>query len=169
MNTKQIEAARVAITRNMKRHGKMWIRIFPHKSYTKKPLETRMGKGKGPLEWWVAVMRPANVLFEVDGVPEVGRAGVHAPGGHQAADSHPVHLTASIDRDWLSMKFSEIKDLTLAELRGEEPGPASGVVQSAPAAGQRPAGKARPFADAAAGHCAGGNADLATAEEGGLG
>jgi large subunit ribosomal protein L16 len=54
----------------MKRRGKVWIRIFPDKSYTKKPLETRMGKGKGPLEGWVAVIRPANVLFEVDGVPE---------------------------------------------------------------------------------------------------
>ena len=64
------EAARVAIARNMKRHGKLWIRIFPQKSFTKKPLETRMGKGKGPLESWVAVIRPANVLFEVDGVTE---------------------------------------------------------------------------------------------------
>ena len=71
LDTKQIEAARVAINRNMKRRGKVWIRIFPQKSYTKKPLETRMGKGKGPLESWVAVIRPANVLFEVDGVPEV--------------------------------------------------------------------------------------------------
>src|ERR1700743_264985 len=70
LDTKQIEAARVAIARNMKRHGKLWIRIFPQKSFTKKPLETRMGKGKGPLESWVAVIRPANVLFEVDGVTE---------------------------------------------------------------------------------------------------
>lgn len=71
LDTKQIEAARVAVTRYMKRRGKVWIRIFPHKSFTKKPLETRMGKGKGPLESWVAVIRPANVLFEVDGVTEV--------------------------------------------------------------------------------------------------
>src|SRR6201989_3654038 len=71
LDTKQIEAARVAIARNMKRHGKMWIRIFPQKSYTKKPLETRMGKGKGALESWVAVTLPANVLIEVDGVTEV--------------------------------------------------------------------------------------------------
>ena len=70
LDTKQIESARVAIARNMKRHGKMWIRIFPQKSFTKKPLETRMGKGKGPLESWVAVIKPANILFEVDGVPE---------------------------------------------------------------------------------------------------
>ena len=70
MDTKQIEAARVAIARHMKRHGKMWIRVFPQKSFTKKPLEVRMGTGKGPLESWVAVVRPANILFEVDGVPE---------------------------------------------------------------------------------------------------
>jgi large subunit ribosomal protein L16 len=70
MDTKQIEAARVAISRQMKRHGKMWIRIFPDKSFTKKPLETRMGKGKGPLESWVAVIRPAQILFEVDGIIE---------------------------------------------------------------------------------------------------
>ena len=71
LDTKQIEAARVAINRNMKRRGKVWIRVFPQKSFTKKPLETRMGKGKGPLESWVAVIKPATVLFEVDGVPEV--------------------------------------------------------------------------------------------------
>jgi large subunit ribosomal protein L16 len=70
LDTKQIEAARVAVTLYMKRRGKVWIRIFPDKSFTKKPLETRMGKGKGPLESWVAVIRPANVLIEVDGVTE---------------------------------------------------------------------------------------------------
>ena len=71
LDTKCIEAARAAISRFMKRRGKVWIRIFPDKSITKKPLETRMGKGKGPVESWVAVIRPANVLFEVDGVTEV--------------------------------------------------------------------------------------------------
>ena len=70
LDTKVVEACRVAIARNMKRHGKLWIRIFPQKSFTKKPLETRMGKGKAPVEGWVAVVRPANVLFEVDGVTE---------------------------------------------------------------------------------------------------
>lgn len=70
MDTKQIEAARVAITRFMKRRGKVWIRIFPDKSFTKKPLEVRMGTGKGGVESWVAVIRPASILFEVDGVPE---------------------------------------------------------------------------------------------------
>jgi large subunit ribosomal protein L16 len=70
LDTKQIEAARVAVSRFMKRNGKMGLRVFPQKSFTKKPLETRMGKGKGPLESWVAVVRPATVLFEVDGVTE---------------------------------------------------------------------------------------------------
>jgi large subunit ribosomal protein L16 len=70
MESKQIEAARVAVTRFLKRRGKVWIRIFPDKSYTKKPLEVRMGTGKGGVEGWVAVIRPANVLFEIDGVPE---------------------------------------------------------------------------------------------------
>src|SRR5439155_270509 len=71
LDTKQLEAARVAINRHMKRRGKVWIRVFPDKSYTKKPLETRMGKGKGPVESWVSVIRPGRVLFEVDGVNEV--------------------------------------------------------------------------------------------------
>ena len=70
LDAKQIEAARVAINRYMKRRGKMWLRVFPQKSFTKKPLETRMGKGKAPLEGWVAVIKPANILFEVDGVTE---------------------------------------------------------------------------------------------------
>lgn len=70
LDTKQIEAARVAISRHMKRRGKMWIRVFPDKPITKKPLETRMGTGKGAVESWVAVVRPATVLFEVEGVTE---------------------------------------------------------------------------------------------------
>ncbi|MCH8474161.1 MAG: 50S ribosomal protein L16 [Opitutales bacterium] len=68
MTAAQIEAARVAITRNMKRKGKVWIRVFPHKPITKKPAETRMGKGKGGVEFWVAVIKPGAVLFEVSGV-----------------------------------------------------------------------------------------------------
>ena len=66
----QIEACRVALTRFLKRKGKVWIRIFPHKSITSRPPETRMGKGKGAVEGWVAVIRPGNILFEVGGVPE---------------------------------------------------------------------------------------------------
>src|SRR5258705_5710116 len=66
----QIEAARVALTRNMKRKGKLWIRIFPDKSVTARPPETRMGKGKGSPEYSVATVRPGNILFELDGMPE---------------------------------------------------------------------------------------------------
>jgi len=67
---RQIEAARVALTRYMKRGGKVWIRIFPDKPFTKKPAETRMGSGKGNPEYWVAVVKPGRILFEVAGVPE---------------------------------------------------------------------------------------------------
>ena len=70
ITTRQIEACRQTITRKMKRRGKVWIRIFPHKAYTKKPLEVRMGKGKAAVEGWVAVVRPANMLFEISGVSE---------------------------------------------------------------------------------------------------
>ncbi len=69
MTARQIEAARVAATRYMKREGQLWIKIFPDKPITKKPLEVRMGKGKGNVEYWAAVVRPGKVLFEVDGVP----------------------------------------------------------------------------------------------------
>ena len=68
VTNRQIEAARVAITRSIKRGGKMWIRIFPDKSVTKKPAETRMGKGKGAPEFWVAVIKPGRVMFELQGI-----------------------------------------------------------------------------------------------------
>ena len=67
---RQIEAARQALTREMKREGNVWIRIFPDKPITRKPAEVRMGKGKGNLEFWAAVVRPGRILFEVDGVDE---------------------------------------------------------------------------------------------------
>jgi large subunit ribosomal protein L16 len=72
LKSRQIEAARVAITRRMKRQGQVWIRVFPDKSITLKPAETRMGKGKGNPEYWVAVIKPGRVLFEINGVtPEL--------------------------------------------------------------------------------------------------
>ncbi len=70
MTNRQIEAARIAMTRHIKRGGKVWIKIFPDKSVTKKPAETRMGSGKGNPEFWVAVVRPGRVLFELSGVTE---------------------------------------------------------------------------------------------------
>lgn len=68
ITARQIEAARIAMTRYIRRGGKVWIRVFPDKPYTKKPLETRMGKGKGPVEGWVAVIKPGRVMFEMNGV-----------------------------------------------------------------------------------------------------
>ncbi len=70
VTNRQIEAARIAMTRYMKRGGKVWIRIFPHKPYTAKPLEVRMGSGKGAPEGWVAVVKPGKVMFEIAGVSE---------------------------------------------------------------------------------------------------
>jgi large subunit ribosomal protein L16 len=70
ISNNQIEAARVAITRHLKRRGRVWIRMFPYRSYTKKPLEVRMGKGKGNVEYWVAPVKPGRVLFEVSGCSE---------------------------------------------------------------------------------------------------
>ncbi|MEA3328301.1 MAG: 50S ribosomal protein L16 [Candidatus Omnitrophota bacterium] len=66
----QIEAARVALTKHVKREGKIWVRVFPDKSVSKKPAETRMGKGKGEPEYWVCVIKRGRILFEIDGVPE---------------------------------------------------------------------------------------------------
>src|SRR6266403_3211251 len=84
---RQIEASRVAITRFIKRGGKLWIRIFPDKPVTKKPAETRMGKGKGAPEYWVAVVKPGRILYEMEGVPEsVAREAMRL-----AAQKLPVH------------------------------------------------------------------------------
>jgi large subunit ribosomal protein L16 len=70
LTSQQIEAARIAMTRYVKRGGKIWIRIFPHKPFTRKPAETRMGKGKGSPEGWVAVIRPGRILYEMEGISE---------------------------------------------------------------------------------------------------
>lgn len=69
ITSRQIEAARIALTRHMKREGKVWIRIFPDKPITKKPAEVRMGKGKGAPEYWVAIVKPGTIMFEIEGVP----------------------------------------------------------------------------------------------------
>jgi len=84
---RQIEAARIAIARFVKRGGKIWIRVFPDKPVTKKPAETRMGKGKGAPEYWVAVVKPGRILYEMEGVPEsVAREAMRL-----AAQKLPVH------------------------------------------------------------------------------
>ena len=94
--SRQIEAARVALTRYMKREGQLWIRIFPDKPVTKKPLEVRMGKGKGAVEYWAAVVRPGRMLFELDGVP----ADIAKEALRLAAQKLPVKTALVVRRDY---------------------------------------------------------------------
>ncbi|MBE9570473.1 MAG: 50S ribosomal protein L16 [Proteobacteria bacterium] len=83
MSAQQIESARIAVTRHIKRGGKIWIRVFPDKSFTKKPAETRMGKGKGAPEGWVAVVKPGRILYELEGVAETVAAEAFRLAGHK--------------------------------------------------------------------------------------
>ena len=104
ITSRQIEAARVAMTRSIKRGGKVWIRLFPDKPITKKPAETRMGKGKGAPDSWVAVIRPGKVLFEMEGVTkEVAMAAMRL-----AAHKLPMR-TKFVTRDGLEQQYAEIK------------------------------------------------------------
>ena len=87
LNSNQIEAARIALTKYTKKGGKIWIRVFPDKAITKKPAETRMGKGKGDPAFWVAVVKPGRVMFEMEGIPEAdARAALKL-----ASDKLPIH------------------------------------------------------------------------------
>ena len=116
ITNRQIEAARVAMTREMKRGGKVWIRIFPDKPITKKPAETRMGKGKGNPEGWVAVVKPGRVLFEIEGVTEeLAQEGAGAGRG-QAAGARRGSCSA---RRPERMKANEIRELTERRAAGE--------------------------------------------------
>lgn len=90
ISARQIESARRALVRVMRRRGKMWIRIFPDKPYTQKPPETRMGKGKGNVEYWVAVVRPGRVMFEIAGLPE----SIALEALHQASYKLPIKTKA---------------------------------------------------------------------------
>ncbi len=96
LTARQIEAARIAATRFMKREGQLWIKIFPDKPITKKPLEVRMGKGKGAVEYWAAVVKPGRVLFEVAGVP----ADVAKEALRLAAQKLPVRTKFITARDF---------------------------------------------------------------------
>ncbi|MGS4345407.1 50S ribosomal protein L16 [Myroides sp. DW712] len=96
ITSRQIEAARIAATRFMKREGQLWIKIFPDKPITKKPLEVRMGKGKGAVEYWVAVVKPGKIMFEVGGVP----LAVAKEALRLAAQKLPVKTKFIIARDF---------------------------------------------------------------------
>ncbi|HTO14938.1 MAG TPA: 50S ribosomal protein L16 [Edaphocola sp.] len=96
ITNRQIEAARQAMTRHMKREGTVWIRIFPDKPITAKPAEVRMGKGKGSLEYWAAVVRPGTIMFEVEGVPmELAQEAMHL-----AAQKLPIKTKFVIRHDF---------------------------------------------------------------------
>ncbi len=116
VTARQIEAARRAIVHNMKRRGKVWIRIFPDKPYTHKPPETRMGKGKGNVEYWVAVVRPGRIMFEVGGLP--GDQAIEAL--TQATYKFSIQHQSYWPPGWngrSGMKNSEIRLLSTEELR----------------------------------------------------
>ena len=96
ITNRQIEAARQAMTRHMKREGNVWIRIFPDKPITRKPLEVRMGKGKGNLEFWAAVVHPGRIMFELDGVPmQVAKEALEL-----AAQKLPIKTKFVVRRDY---------------------------------------------------------------------
>jgi len=96
MTARQIEAARIAVTRYMKREGQVWIRVFPDKPVTKKPAEVRMGKGKGAPELWVAIIKPGKIVFEIDGVPmDVAKEALRL-----AAQKLPVKTKFVVRRDY---------------------------------------------------------------------
>jgi large subunit ribosomal protein L16 len=137
MTNNQIEAARIAMTRKIKRGGKIWIRVFPDKPYTKKPAETRMGKGKGAPEGWVAVVKPGRVLFEMAGVPEelakeAMRLAAHklpiatrfftktASDAERALEGGPRHSGSSIVDAPEPIEVAEDGDLAVATVAGEE-------------------------------------------------
>ena len=119
LTDRQIEAARVAMTRFVKRGGKIWIRVFPDKPITKKPQETRMGKGKGAPEQWVCVVRPGRILFEMEGVPEAeARKAMRL-----AAAKLPIptkFATRFAAGEGVMTKVSEFRDLGADELRQRE-------------------------------------------------
>jgi len=97
MTARQIEAARIAVTRYMKREGQIWIRVFPDKPVTKKPAEVRMGKGKGAPELWVATVKPGKIIFETDGVPlEIAKEALRL-----AAQKLPITTKFIVRRDYV--------------------------------------------------------------------
>ena len=118
LTDRQIEAARVAMTRFIARGGKIWVRVFPDKPITKKPQETRMGKGKGAPDQWVAVVRPGRVLFEMEGRDRKGSARSDEAGGGEAADHDQVRHPLRAGED--AMKAAELRDLGADELGAKE-------------------------------------------------
>ncbi len=116
ITSNQIEAARVAMTRSIKRGGHVWIKIFPHKSVTEKPAETRMGSGKGSPEYWVAVVKPGRVMFEIAGVSEEDAKKALTLGAHKL----PIKCKIAKNDDFDEVAFSKIVFKIVAEDIEEE-------------------------------------------------
>ncbi len=98
LTARQIEASRIAITRAMKRQGKVWIRVFPDKPITKKPAEVRMGKGKGSLEYWAAVVKPGRILFEIEGVDRT----IAQEAVRLASHKLPIRVKFIVHKDYIN-------------------------------------------------------------------
>src|SRR5438132_3466368 len=153
LTANQIEAARIAMTRHVKRGGKIWIRVFPDKSYTKKPAETRMGSGKGAPEGWVAVIKPGRILFEMGGVtPEMAKRAFQL-----AAYKLPIRTrTVGIKSGVKAAADVKIKGVAGAAEAGAVPGavpagaPAAAAAVAAPVRGMKAAPGAAPAAVKAA-------------------
>ena len=112
LTARQIEAARRSISRYVKRGGKMWIRVFPDKPITKKPIEVRMGSGKGNVEYWVAQIQPGRMIYEIEGVDEDDRARGVPPGRGQALGQHHFR-----DPDGALMELKELRQKSADELK----------------------------------------------------
>ena len=148
---RQIEAARVALTRHIKRGGKVWIRIFPDKPITKKPAETRMGKGKGSPEMWVAVVKPGRVMFELEGVTPRHRA--EGDGARRGEDAG-ARRSSSCARRRTPMRADEIREMARDGHQGADRGARGGAVPPQLPQRDRTARGSAPAARDPPGHCA---------------
>jgi large subunit ribosomal protein L16 len=118
ITARQIEAARVAMTRFIKRGGKIWVRVFPDKPITKKPLETRMGKGKGAPDQWVCVVRPGRIMFEMEGVSETDAKRAMQLAAAKLPD--PDEVRQAVRTGEGVMKVAEVRELSVDDLRARE-------------------------------------------------
>ena len=119
VTARQIEAARRTLVHAMKRRGKVWIRIFPDKPYTQKPPETRMGKGKGNVEYWVAVVKPGRVMFEVGGLDEATAREALGLAQHKFAIKTKIIARHDVDGRRAGMKTEEIRKMSVEEMQGK--------------------------------------------------
>jgi large subunit ribosomal protein L16 len=130
ISSRQIEAARIAMTRHIKRGGQVWIRVFPDHSYTKKPLETRMGKGKAAVEGWVAVVKPGRVMFEMNGVDEETAKEAMRLACHKMPIRCRFVERADFDYNGSHIVFADGTHADPAKREGEVPRPAKSALHT---------------------------------------